>query len=413
MKQSIGFLGFITLLIVAWVSMMGPRGESLGTPRQELPELPSVTFLGEGAATYTIDPSHVFLVKYHANNYKEVPGPTYTAKGNERVWEFSFTPDGGVFLYHAEVNFGFVEAGCVTHYVQIDDDVDDRINHFFLNGVEIHTVPQGMVTRESFVNPTSGNLTFFANDSVGLLVRECPNKVTPTPSPTSTATETPTNTPTATATITPTGTITPTTSATPTGTITVTATITPTATSTSTPTATPTATLPPTLVPSPGPNEGTATPTRDLPRLDSCLRIDFEMGTGVARRGTFVVKEVGGRVLATWWADEGWTDSGWIHDIDITFEAVHVQVFFVKGDGSPPIEMTIINPAPNTPYGWMVRGRCHALEVDWPDAAQVEAALAVGQAAAAAQVEAAAAEAPAPVQVSSDGQGGGHQGMGR
>ncbi len=46
--------------------------------------------------------------------------------------------------------------------------------------------------------------------------------------------------------------------------------------------------------------------------------------------------------------------------------SVHVQVFFVKGDGSPPIEMTILNPAPGTNYGWLTRGKCHALEVAWP-----------------------------------------------
>jgi len=101
-------------------------------------------------------------------------------------------------------------------------------------------------------------------------------------------------------------------------------------------------------------------------RQDSCLRIDFEMGTDTARRGTYVVQETGGRVLATWWADEGWTDSDWIYDIDISHTSVYVQVFFVKGDGSPPVEMTILNPAPGTSYGWMTRGRCHALEVAWP-----------------------------------------------
>ena len=116
--------------------------------------------------------------------------------------------------------------------------------------------------------------------------------------------------------------------------------------------------------------EGTATPTLvptyDAPRLNTCLRINFDIGGDSARRGTYVVQEVGGRVLATWWADEGWMDSGWVRDIDITFPAVYVQVFFVKGDGSPPVELTILNPAPDTTYGWLARGQCHALEVAWP-----------------------------------------------
>jgi hypothetical protein len=118
----------------------------------------------------------------------------------------------------------------------------------------------------------------------------------------------------------------------------------------------------------PGPGEGTPTVTATpipLPRLNTCLRINFDIGGDVARRGTYVVREVGGHLLATWWADEGWTDSGWIRDIDITFPSVYVQVFFVKGDGTE-IEMVILNPAPGTTYGWLTRGQCHALEVAWP-----------------------------------------------
>jgi hypothetical protein len=110
----------------------------------------------------------------------------------------------------------------------------------------------------------------------------------------------------------------------------------------------------------------TPTPT-DEPRQNSCLRINFEVGDDVARRGLYVVQEVGGRVLYSWYAEEGWMDSGWVRDIDITFPAVYVQVFFHRGDGSPPVEMVILNPAPGTTYGWLARGQCHALEVAWPD----------------------------------------------
>lgn len=400
MKQSIGFLGFVALMVLAWVSMMGPRESAGGVNRQEVPELPSVSFLGEGPGTFTIDPSHTFVIKYRRNDYKEEPGPTYDAKNGERVWDFNFVPDNEAILYSEEHDWGPVEMGCIIQYVQIDDDVDERINHFFVNGANIHTVNQGMVTYGSFTIPANGNLIFQANDSVGLAIRICWDKVTPTPTMTATATGTFTPTPTATATmtatasITPTVTITPTLTATPTltptptGTVTVTPTgtgtatetitpsptattiITPTATSTATATATATATTTatPTVEPPPGPNEGTATPsaTPKPPRLNSCLRINFEIGDDEARRGTYFVQEVGGHLLATWWADSGWMDSGWIEDIDITFPSVYVQVFFVKGDGSPPLEMTILNPAPGTNYGWMTRGRCHALEVAFP-----------------------------------------------
>lgn len=403
MKQTIGFLGFIALMVVAWVSMMRPGAAAT---LQEVPHLPQVTFLGEGVATYNINPNHMFVIKYRRNDYMEKPGPTYTAKVNERVWDFSETDVAGVPHYKELVPFGPVQAGCVTEFVQIDDDVDDRINYFYVNGVQVHTVAQGMVTYGSFVIPENGDLTFMANDSVGLAITLCNKQTTATPTTTPTVTGTFTPTPTATATMTATATITPTTTITPTLTATATSTDVPTATPTGTqtvvPTATPTdvltvtptattvitpsvtptatATVPtgptatPTVDPNPGPGEGTATPmptpspmpTTKPVRLDSCLRIDFEMSPDTARRGTYVVQETGGRVLATWWADEGWTDSDWIYDIDISHTSVYVQVFFVKGDGSPPVEMTILNPAPGTSYGWVTRGKCHALEVAWP-----------------------------------------------
>jgi hypothetical protein len=110
----------------------------------------------------------------------------------------------------------------------------------------------------------------------------------------------------------------------------------------------------------------TPTPTKE-PRLNACLRINFEIEGDVARRGLYVVQEVGGRVLYSWYAEEGWIDSGWVYDIDITFPSVYVQVFFHPGDGSAPVEMKIMNPAPDTQYGWLSRGQCHALEVAWPD----------------------------------------------
>lgn len=370
MRQFIGFLGFMALLFLGWASMMRPQEAALSAARQEVADLPAVRFLGEGPATFDIDPAHTFVIKVPGtNHYREEAGPTYAAAARERVWDFSDTPNDGVILFHQWQSYGIVQAGCVIQFVQIDDDVDNRINHFYVDGAEVYTVPQGMVTYGNFVIPSTGELTFYANDSVGLITRVCYDKVTQTPTMTPTATATETVTPTPTMTLTPTATLTPTLtltpSITPTGTLTPTptATLTLTPTVTSTPTETPTATA--TFVP--GPFEGTLTPTATHePRLNACLRINFEVGPDEARRGTYVVQEVGGRVLATWWAEEGWMDSGWVRDIDITFPAVYVQVFFVKGDGSPPLEMRILNPAPGTTYGWLARGQCHALEVAWP-----------------------------------------------
>jgi hypothetical protein len=109
----------------------------------------------------------------------------------------------------------------------------------------------------------------------------------------------------------------------------------------------------------------TAVPIVPAPEL-GCLRINFEITGDVARAGTYEVQETNGRPLASWTAQAGWQDSGWINNINISFDAVYVQVFFVPDDGSDPVEMSIVNPAPGTEYGWVARGMCHALEVGWP-----------------------------------------------
>ncbi|WP_420642620.1 hypothetical protein [Candidatus Leptofilum sp.] len=124
---------------------------------------------------------------------------------------------------------------------------------------------------------------------------------------------------------------------------------------TSTPTPIVTATAVPNSTPTPPPN----------PQL-ACLRINFEVSGDVAQAGTYEVREVGGRSLASWSAQAGWQDSGWIRNLEISFDAVHVRVIFHPTDGSPNVTMSIYNPAPGTEYGWVARGMCHAVEVGWP-----------------------------------------------
>lgn len=396
MIQRIGAVGFILLLAVGWVGLLDRQqtgGEQAAEIAQQTGSLPEVVFLGEGPGEFEIDPSHLFIVKHLPFRFEFINGPTYTAGPRERVWSSSFMPQGGLQLFHEEHSFGVLEAGCLVEYGQIDDDVDDRINRFFVNGTMIHEVPQGMVTYGSIVMPETGELTFFAEDSVGMAILVCETVATPTatvepptetPTATSTAVATATATPTTEATLTSTPGVTLTVTATPTEgpsvtptqtpeggpleTPTSTATTPPTATATVPPTATSTATASATATTPPGSGQGTITPTATKePRLNTCLRINFDLGGDVARRGLYVVREVGGRELASWWADEGWMDSGWIYDIDISHPSVYVQVFFHHGDGSPPVEMRIVNPAPGTTYGWLARGQCHALEVAWPE----------------------------------------------
>ncbi len=114
------------------------------------------------------------------------------------------------------------------------------------------------------------------------------------------------------------------------------------------------------------PADPSATP---LPPPDpdlACLRINFEVSGDMAQAGTYEVREVNGRSLASWTAQAGWQDSGWLQDIEISFKAVYVNVFYLPGGSADPVQMAIWNPAPGTQYGWVARGMCHALEVGWP-----------------------------------------------
>lgn len=98
-----------------------------------------------------------------------------------------------------------------------------------------------------------------------------------------------------------------------------------------------------------------------------CLRINFDVGGDVAQEGEYVVQETGGRILYSWYALAGWKDSDWKSNFTLSFPTVHVKVLYYSRNNSTPVEMIILNPAPGTPYGWLSRGQCHALEVAWPN----------------------------------------------
>ncbi len=376
----------IFLIVFAW-SRTIPQ---FSTPQQSTSNLPTLVFLGEGANTYTNDPGWDFIVK-HSNPFALVfePGPTYTANATDRVWRSQGTGGAPPAAFHNDIVVGTVAAGCIVRYVAIDDDIDGRFNSFFLNGTLIHTITEGMVTTGEFVIPSDGVLSYEANDSIGMYLDVCgtSNNSTPGPTPTDTPNATPTETstpnPLATATATSTQTSTPgpltTPSVTPDGSQTPNPLETPTGTQTPNPLETPTTTpeLTPDLTitvtpvtpvvssPVPGASQ-TPEPTHAPPREKSCLRINFEVGGDEARNGRYEVIEAGGRVLAAWDAQDGWKDSGWIRDIELTYRSVYVQVVYYPPDSSDSITMRIVNPAPGTDYGWLSEGMCHAIEVAWP-----------------------------------------------
>jgi hypothetical protein len=294
--------------------------------------LPQVEFLGEGAGEYTTTLDNFIVKVNNPFNFVFEPGPTYTTSKNERVYAVRGANGAPPPVWEEEISLGQVQAGCVLSYVGIDDNPDDRINYFELNGEVIETVEQGWTWGGTLTIPEDGELVFVANDSVGGWITECepPDTATPTATYTPTATATPEDGPT----------------------------VTPTSTSTPGPSPTATATRLAT-------REPTATPTK-RPRENSCVRINFDVGGDDAARGLYIVQEAGGKQLASWYALDGWKDSGWFKEIDISHENVYVRVLYYRGPDTEPVQMVILNHAPDSADGWMSWGICHAIEVAWP-----------------------------------------------
>lgn len=376
MRKSIVMVFATVVLISGWLGAF--RNHAQG--QVATTNLPTLVYLGEGAATYN-EPGWNFIVKrLNPYRFEFVNGPTYTATGKERVWRSMGTNGAPPAVYHVDAELGFMEKDCIIEYLVIDDDVDGRVNHFYLDDEFLLTIPEGMVSKGQVVLPRSGNLKYDSNDSIAMYISLCDSKAPPvdetstpdgvasTPSVTPTLISTSTEVPTVIASATPL----------PTGTATVDIglTLTPTVEQTAvfvTPTIAPNLTITPnaltTATPTPiGTSVPTVTPTRHPTRVPvkACLRINFEVGDGAARAGRYDVVEVGGRLLHSWEAQSGWQDSGWIYGIGITFDAVYVDVIFVPADGGPAITMRILNPAPGTNHGWLSNGVCHAIEVDWP-----------------------------------------------
>jgi len=142
--------------------------------------LPDISFLGEGPGTFTT-PLDNFIVKKGYLDFVFEPGPTYTAQTNERIWGVRGADGTPPPTWDATINLGPVEAGCIARYVGIDDDLDDRINCFELNGEPIEVVTDGMVFSGNFLIPEDGELIFVANDTVGGWFSSCDEQITPTP----------------------------------------------------------------------------------------------------------------------------------------------------------------------------------------------------------------------------------------
>jgi hypothetical protein len=166
------------------------------------PEFPAAVFVGEGPLSVSMTEGKNYVLKPKGGlKFELILGSdqNYELPNSARLWETNANMAPTV-LYQQTINLGQVEAGCIIDYLQLDDDIDSRVNHFSINGVQAHTVAQGMAVKGNFVVSAIGELEFTANDSVAIWLGICEKKITPTPSPTGTATSTPTATATVTAT---------------------------------------------------------------------------------------------------------------------------------------------------------------------------------------------------------------------
>lgn len=99
----------------------------------------------------------------------------------------------------------------------------------------------------------------------------------------------------------------------------------------------------------------------------TATRIDFEVSGHVTKEGLYVIEQVPGGTVASWYAMEGWQDSGWMEFLNINADAVWVQVLYYPGPDTEPTVMEILNHVPGKAYGWLSKGSAHALEVAWPE----------------------------------------------
>ena len=99
----------------------------------------------------------------------------------------------------------------------------------------------------------------------------------------------------------------------------------------------------------------------------TAARIDFEIAGHAAKKGHYSIQALGGGEIASWYALDGWEDSGWLSNIDIGNRTVWVEVVYYPGPDTEGTVLTILNHVPDEPYGWVASGEAHALEVAWPD----------------------------------------------
>lgn len=103
-----------------------------------------------------------------------------------------------------------------------------------------------------------------------------------------------------------------------------------------------------------------------------CTRFSLDQGanaaTGAGVNGRYEMREVtSGRVVAAWQADAAAANSGWLTDLPpVSAGGSWVAVYFYPDGGETAVLLNVLNPAPNTAYGWVANSQCHAIELQFP-----------------------------------------------
>ncbi|MCB9006063.1 MAG: hypothetical protein H6656_01505 [Ardenticatenaceae bacterium] len=122
------------------------------------------------------------------------------------------------------------------------------------------------------------------------------------------------------------------------------------------------------LLPQASPTVAANTPATN----GACVRFSLYQGrnaaTGAGVAGRYDMREVTtGSLLASWEASSTATVSDWFTNLQqVSDGGSWVEVFFYEGGVETAVPLEILNPAPNTPYGWVTNGQCHAVELQFP-----------------------------------------------
>lgn len=109
----------------------------------------------------------------------------------------------------------------------------------------------------------------------------------------------------------------------------------------------------------------------EQPGSGVCVRFSLDQGrnaaSGAGVNGRYEMREVTtGALLASWEADSQETISDWLTDLpQVSDDGSWVEVNFYPAGEETAVSLQILNPAPNTPYGWVANGQCHAIELQF------------------------------------------------